>query len=358
MDPESLHVRSIFLDVLSSPEAQSCDAILLSGGLDTSIAAEAMLRLTANKETAQLRKAITVTVDPANERAWPTEKGGLFTQIPEDVDYGTRIAQKLGLEHHILRPTLDELLNGKMMELCVRVLRTFEGMELRNAVVIATALGHAKRIGCRRICTGDGADELFAGYSFMHGMDDAKLKESTEKMARTMRFCAFSLAKELGVEVWSPYLAPSIIEYAVSERGNTRLVKIGEFEGAMHGKLVLRKAFPEVVSAARKKAAIEYGSGSTVLGALAELLFTDDVFAVEAQDALLKYDVVVRSKEHLAYFRTFRRVVLEDKQMLTTMPPRYQDKAKGVCCPDCKFQLRENGATNYCEVCGLYPACE
>ncbi|KAJ1662502.1 hypothetical protein IW140_005477 [Coemansia sp. RSA 1813] len=354
MDPESQHARLLFLDILSLPRAQSCDAILLSGGLDTSIAAEAMLTMTPNKETSQLRKGITVTVDPSeNELA---SKNGLFTQKPEDVDYATAIAQKLKLNHHILRPTLDELLNGKMMELCVRVLRTFEGMELRNAVVIATALSYAKSIGCKRVCTGDGADELFAGYSFMHGMDDARLRESTENMARTMKFCAFPLAKEIGIEVWSPYLEPDVIAYAVSERGNTRQMKVGEYDGEVHGKLVLRKAFPEVVSASRTKAAIEYGSGSTVLGALTELIFSDAEFEAGAREALERHDVVVRTKEHLAYFRTFRKVVLEDKKVLSTVP-RYQKgpEADGVCCPDCKFRLRDNGSTNYCDVCGLYP---
>ncbi|KAJ2557944.1 hypothetical protein EV175_001048 [Coemansia sp. RSA 1933] len=351
MDTESQYVRALLLEVLQSSEAQSCDGILLSGGLDTSIAAEAMLTMAANKETMQLRKAITVTVDPSSNVL--ASSNGLFTQKPEDVDYATLIAKNVGLDHHILRPTLDELLSGPMMERCVRVLRTFEGMELRNAVVIATALAYAKSIGCRRICTGDGTDELFAGYSFMHTLDDTQLREATEKMARTMRFCAVPLAQELGIEVWSPYLDPRVIDYAVSARGNTKQAKVGEFGGSVHGKLVLRKAFPEVVSAARKKAAIEYGSGSTVMGALAALLISDEEFAAETKDALRRYDVVVRSKEHLAYFRTFRKVVLEDKQVLRTMA-RYKAESK-VCCPDCKFQLRGDGSTNYCDVCGLFP---
>ncbi|KAJ2432653.1 hypothetical protein GGF42_009542, partial [Coemansia sp. RSA 2424] len=185
MDTEAAYVRQLFTKVLSSSEALTCDAVLLSGGLDTSIAAET-LKLQAGS---QLRTGITVTIDPAqNELA---KIHGLFSNEPQDIHYARKIADKLDLEHHVLTPTLDELFfaggstnNGEesTLELCVRVRQTFDGMELRNAVVIAHALKHAKAIGCRRVCTGDGADELFAGYSFMQGMSDADLQKYTLNM--------------------------------------------------------------------------------------------------------------------------------------------------------------------------------
>ncbi|KAI9499859.1 hypothetical protein GGI25_003887 [Coemansia spiralis] len=344
IEVEAVYVRNLLLDVLSSKEAQTCDAILLSGGLDTSIASEAMLTMTQG--TSGLRKGITVTIDPAeNETA---RQNNLFTEQPQDVHYATKIAQKLKLEHHVLTPTLDELISGPMMELCIKVLRTFEGMELRNAVVIATALSHAKGLGCQRVCTGDGADELFAGYSFMHSMSDEKLAEYTIRMAKTMKFCAFPLAQAIGIEVWSPYLDPRVVDYAVSERGNRRELKIGQFGGLLQGKLVLRMAYPEVVSAGRKKAAIEHGCGTTVVPALMDLTIPDEEFAVEKAKALEDCDIVVRSKEHLAYFRVFKKAVLESDLV-------GRQRYVGAVCPDCKFALRNGGSSNYCDVCGLYP---
>ncbi|ORX71666.1 hypothetical protein DL89DRAFT_266642 [Linderina pennispora] len=206
-----------------------------------------------------------------------------FRERPRTSSTRKRIASKLGLTHHKLTPSLEDLLTGDTMRLCVRVLRTFDGMGLRNSVVIAYALQVAKQIGCRRICTGDGADELFAGYSFMHKMEDTDLRKYTENMLRTMQFCAFPLAKELGIQG-----------------------------------LVLRQAFPEVVSAARVKEPIE--------GFIAQRI-SDGQFAEEAREALEKYDIVVRDKERLAYFRTFRAEVLGQMS-------RYGSDA----CPDCKFR--------------------
>ncbi|KAJ1897493.1 hypothetical protein LPJ66_003331 [Kickxella alabastrina] len=348
MDAESARLRSLMLNILSSEDALSCDSILLSGGLDTSIASEALKTIIDNKNESKLRTGITLTIDPDDNAV--AQANGLFTQQPQDILYARKIAAKLGLEHHVIEPSLDDLINGPTMDLCVRVLRTFDGMELRNAVVIASSLMLAKKLGCRRVCTGDGADELFAGYSFMHRMDDPALRKYTRNMVKNMSFCAFPLAKELGLEAWSPYLDPRIIEYAVSDDGGSaRSLKIGEFAGATHGKLILRKAFPEVISAGRRKEPIECGSGTTVIPALMELLISDADFESEAREALAQYDVVVRDKERLAYFRSFRRVVLDCPGVMAQMH-RY---GPGTC-PDCKFRLKDG--TSFCNVCGLYPA--
>ncbi|KAJ2744058.1 hypothetical protein GGI20_003279 [Coemansia sp. BCRC 34301] len=349
---EAVYVRYLFTQVLSSSEALTCDAVLLSGGLDTSIAAET-LKIQAGS---QLHTGITVTIDPAQNALAKAHK--LFAEKgePQDIHYARKIADKLGLEHHVLTPTLDELFfasgggEESALELCVRVRQTFDGMELRNAVVIAHALRYAKTIGCRRVCTGDGADELFAGYSFMQTMGDEDLIKYTRNMVQTMSFCAMPLAKALGLEVWSPFLDPRIIEYATT-RGASCKLKVGLFGGVQHGKLVLRMAFPDVVSAGRKKEPIECGCGTTVMPALAGLAVSDTEFEDEARAALDTHGIVVRDKERLVYFRTFLRVVLlgGDKRQRLDRAVDTSD-----ACPDCKFRLRDG--TSFCSVCGLYPA--
>ncbi|KAJ1724421.1 hypothetical protein LPJ53_001321 [Coemansia erecta] len=348
MDAEPEYIRNMLLDVLSSEEALACDAVLLSGGLDTSIASEAVKLHIDNRDDSKLRTAITLTIDPQQNSL--ANSNNLFVQEPQDVVYARRIAHRLCLEHHILTPTLDELLAGEALDMCVRVLGTFDGMELRNAVVIATALMQAKKLGCTRVLTGDGADELFAGYSFMHSMNDDDLPRYTKNMVKTMSFCAFPLAADLGIKVWSPFLDPRVVEYATSDRGGLKSIKVGEFDGSVHGKLVLRKAFPEVISAARKKEPIECGSGTTVLPKLAELLVSDSTFQQEKREALEKYDLVVRDKEHLLYFRRFRAAVLDSPEALARMKRYGPDDT----CPDCKFRLKDG--SSFCNVCGLYPA--
>ncbi|KAJ2723253.1 hypothetical protein GGI07_002755 [Coemansia sp. Benny D115] len=342
------YLKNLMVEVLSSEEALSCDAILLSGGLDTSIASEVLRGRGGNDYKSKLVTGITLTIDPESNAL--AKKHDLFKQQPQDVVYARRIAAKIGLDHHVLEPTLEELLDGPLLETCVRVLRTFDGMEMRNALVIAHSLAYAKKIGCRRVCTGDGADELFAGYSFMQGMSADGLLKYTRNMVKTMSFCAFPLAKEFGLEVWSPYLDKRIIDYATSDRGGLLELKVGEFAGQMHGKLLLRKAFPNVVSAARKKEPIECGSGTTVMPALAELVVSDAQFKSEANHAREQHGIVVHDKERLLYFRAFKAAVLDCPQVLNTMERFGED----ACCPDCKFRLKDG--SSFCNVCGLYPA--
>jgi asparagine synthetase B (glutamine-hydrolysing) len=66
------------------------------------------------------------------------------------------------------------------------VLKTFDGMTLRNSIVIAAAMLKAKELGATTVLTGDAADELLGGYSFMWGeKDPEKWKEKvSERVGR------------------------------------------------------------------------------------------------------------------------------------------------------------------------------
>ncbi|KAJ2364963.1 hypothetical protein H4S01_003501 [Coemansia sp. RSA 2610] len=342
MELKYLEARRVLHEVLQSPEALSCDAILLSGGLDTSIAAEI---ITEQSSTSKLRTGITVTIEPTSNPL--AHQHGLFTRQPQDIYYATKIAAKCGLDHHVLKPTLADLTTGAAMDLCTRVLRTFEPMELRNAVVIAHALLRARELGCKRVCTGDGADELFAGYAFMHQMDARKLPAYIQNMAQSMRFCAAPLAQALGLSVWSPFLHKRTIEFATL--GIPRSLLIGEFDGVQHGKLILRQAFPDVVSAARIKEPIECGCGTVVMPAFAELLVPDDEFAREVDGIKTQHQVTVRDKERLVYFRSFKRTVLESDDVMKQLT-----RNGASACPDCHFDL-DSPAAEFCRVCGWYP---
>ncbi|KAJ2847483.1 hypothetical protein IWW36_003836 [Coemansia brasiliensis] len=344
MNSMAAQLETILRDVLKSDEAQSCDSILLSGGLDTSIAAE-IIKEQCNGKSA-LNTGITVTIDPSSNQL--ATKHNLFIKQPQDIEYAAKIAEKLGLKHHVLTPTLDELVHGPAMDLCTQTLRTFEPMELRNAMVIAHALLHAKSLGLSRICTGDGADELFAGYKFMQQMDQAKLCTYIGEMTKTMRFCAIPLAQSLGISVWSPYLDSRVIEFATQKPGIPPNLLIGEFAGAIHGKLILRQAFPHVVAAAHIKEPIECGSGTVVMPALAEHLISNDEFISKICEIKSQFDINIADKERLLYFQSFQRTVLADSNA-TNVLPRYGPNA----CPGCNFDL-ESAESRFCGVCGWY----
>ncbi|TPX60955.1 hypothetical protein PhCBS80983_g01450 [Powellomyces hirtus] len=285
MSPRAPELRSTLLSVCDSHNG-TVDCILLSGGLDTSIFAD------AGHEILGLKTAVTVVCG----------------QNQPDEPYATAIAAKRGLDHHIVRLSspMELVTEGDILNLCVRTLFTFDPMELRNAVVIAKGLLKCKALGAKSIVTGDGADELFAGYSFMKSMSPGRLKRYIGRLAvpGVMRFCAGPLGKELGLTVVQPFLDEKVVAIAV-KCPKSALLRETE-DGVVHGKYLLREAFPEALSQWRKKDPIEVGSGTSILPKIFAERSNDKLFAAEVQSILEKDQVKIRDPEHLHYYRVFK----------------------------------------------------
>jgi asparagine synthase (glutamine-hydrolysing) len=76
------------------------------------------------------------------------------------------------------------------------------------------------------------------------------------------------------------------------------------------GKICLRLAFPESISAFRRKDPIEVGSGCSEahLKEYFEQLIPDAVFVVEKDRIQREDSVTIRDVEHLFYYNEFRKV--------------------------------------------------
>ena len=289
---------------------------MLSGGLDTSIVAT----LGAPRG---VRLAVTVVVGDA-----------------PDLPYATEIAARLGLEHVVLRRTLAEL--AAALPALIRIIGSFDGMFLRNDVVVYEGLREVARRGARTCWTGDAADELFAGYSFVFRKSPEEIERTVRHFARTMRFNGPRIGQALGVEVRSPYLDPAVIELATRLSGEELVL---DRDGTRLGKAPLRRAFEAELGerhAYRRKDPIEIGSGATALGphvaAGLEAALVPEAARVLADDR-----VRIRDAEHLAYYRMYRDVF--------GGPPR-PDPSLPKECPGCHARGPEG---TYCTVCGAYP---
>ena len=132
------------------------DGLLLSGGLDTTI-----LAYLASKWVKP--SCITVAL-----RGAPAP----------DVDYAKLVASRLELKHCVHYFGDEELEEG--MRAVIRVMKSFDPMEIRNDVAIYIALKVGRDQGISTFMTGDGGDELFGGYSFLFGLS----KEDGEQSRR------------------------------------------------------------------------------------------------------------------------------------------------------------------------------
>ena len=334
-------------------------AILLSGGIDTAAVMEANAELGESKISIQ--NAVTV----------------LTSESATDRPYAALVAIRHSLSHHILDVDLRGVL--EMLPFCVKTLRTFDGMTLRNSIVIALALKKAKELGASVILTGDGADELMGGYSFTWvTVDNALWVTKRNELAGKMNFSTGEMASALGLKVVaSPFLEPVFIDWVTTS--TTRADCIDDMpielspstERIMHitGKVCLRNAFPLSPSAHRKKDPIEVGSGASALnvsqggaeffGSLLEMPQTPEgeaAFAKEKDIILNDHGVTIKDVEHLYYYREFLRCFPPEQGALMTAGKDINIERFTVdACVGCGYRLRKSDDM-FCYVCGAWPA--
>jgi asparagine synthase (glutamine-hydrolysing) len=297
-------------------EKNDADALLLSGGLDTSILAA------LSNDAGRSKKALTVVLSGARA---------------QDLDYAQKIARKFRYEHHIRSITETEALE-KLPDV-VKAVRSFDPA-LPNDLTIYVALKEAKALGIRSVMTGDGADELFAGYSYMHALSPDTLSRYIETISRTMWFSSNTLGAALGVAVTQPYLDKRIIDFA---RDVDPELKVKERHGRTYGKWLLRTAFEDELGevAWRVKEPIEFGSGTTQLRDVIQREIPDSEFEAKKRE----YGMAFMNKEHLYFYEIYRTVVGE--------VPKPSGTEKDVC-PLCKARLPKN--KHHCYICGFsYP---
>ena len=295
------------------------EGILLSGGLDTSILAYISSNYTR-------LKAFTVA----------------FDAIPApDVEYAKLMAKSLNIDHTIHLFDEKELLDS--IPIVVKTLKTFDPMEIRNSVSIFIALRLAKENGMKSVMTGDGSDELFAGYSFLFDLKKEQLDDELSKIWREMFFSSVSLGKALGIDVKIPFLDPELKSYAMSLDPEYKIKREGHHTW---GKWILRKAFdgflPEVI-VWRIKMPIEYGSGTNMLTSLLEKRIEDIEFEEKKKRYMREDKVIIRNKEQLWYYEIYRSIIGIPRKTIHG----------GKNCPLCNSDVIETA--KYCKVCGAYP---
>lgn len=319
-DPDDMQRRAFALRelVLTAVARRPAECLLLSGGLDTSILAEPA-------KASGAKAAVTV----------------LASEGAADGPFAAAVAAKYGLVHQVVRTDLDGLLPE--VPFVVETLKTFDPMEIRNSIVIARALRQASADGYQTAMTGDGADELFGGYSYMWDKPDGEFEAYSERLARVMRFSSIPLGQALRVEVRTPYTDPEIVAFATRLR---KADKVGVHEGVRMGKYLLRLAFPEVDTRWRRKDPIEVGSGSAALPGYFDRRISREAFSQEAVRVRTLDRVEIRDPEHLAYYRVFQAVFGDHPPI-----PRFASDP----CSKCGFELA-SPETNFCVTCGAWPA--
>ena len=290
------------------------NSLLLSGGLDSSILCYLM--------RPKLSIVTSLNVDS------------------QDLKYAKNVAKKYSDNHVECIVDFDNIV--RIVPNIIKTFKTFDPLEIRNSSVIFFGVREAKQNGFGSIVTGDGADELFAGYNYLerYFADLKKLQAILDDLWKIMRFSSIKIGEVLGIRVNTPYLEKPLYDLATSM---DIYEKVGEHEDKKWGKFILRKAYEMELGSLvwRKKMALEQGSGFDQISNKFGGLIDDEEYAKESKIVALD-KVIVRDKEHLYYYRIYKSF--------------FGCPIKETCnSPRCSFCSACLTYPKYCYTCGAFP---
>jgi len=254
--------------------------VFLSGGLDSSLIA-AISRLSKD----------------------PLDTFAVGTEDSVDLERAREVAAFLGTRHHERLYSLDQALEA--LPQVIYHLESFDCALVRSAIpnffLAELASKHVKVA-----LSGEGADELFAGYDYLKALPRKELPRELVDITKALhntnlqRCDRMSMAH--GLEVRVPFLDVGLVSYAFRIATELKLTAKDQTE-----KWVLRKAAQPLLPQSivwRKKEKFASGAGlGDRLARVAEGRISDSELAAEKATAP---EVGLRSKEELMYYRIFR----------------------------------------------------
>ena len=290
--------------------------IALSGGLDSSILAHLRKDLKP--------QAITIIT-----------KDFLGT----DLTFAQIIAKHTGLPLSLMQVTMEEVLDS--INETIKILDNFNDIEIRNSIVPYLYLNSLKKKGVDSVITGDGADEIFAGYNFLLKKSNDELDQELERIKKIMHFPSKNIAESLNMKVETPFLNEDVIKFSNSIPISR---KINVKEDKKYGKWILRETFEKDLPKNiiwREKSPMQDGSGTNNLTGLFNTIITDDIFSQKKTKILEEDGVYIRTKESLHYYECFRKS--------SSVKKSNSDRK----CPDCDYEI--NLDSRFCRMCGKFP---
>jgi asparagine synthase (glutamine-hydrolysing) len=307
------------------------DGIIFSGGLDTTILAYILSKIASNGNGESNGRRPVHAISVAVGRT------------SEDLKFSKALSRRFRLKQSVLRFDCREIFRESVHP--IRILKTFDPTAVRNQTVIYCALKKAKSLGLKTVMTGDGGDELFAGYSFLFDKSAHQLQYTLRRMQKIMFFTSRNLGKALGIEIVSPYLHPRVQSLA---RSLTRKDLIASHRGRRIGKAILRRAFAGDIPEKflwRTKMPIEIGSGSSRLNDFWDKEMGDAIFERGRLKIYERDGIRIRGKGQLFCYRAYRKLF---------GPPEPAGAGRGLVCPDCGQNVIPEESL-YCHTCGLWP---
>jgi len=222
-----------------------------------------------------------------------------------DLYYARQIADYIQSEHHEVTVDFDDLL--KVLPEVIYHLESFDAPLIRSSLTNYLVAKMAAQY-VPAVFSGEGSDELFAGYSYIKDLPMEKLPEELIDITRRLHNTALQrvdgTAAANGLVAYMSFLDPEVVSLALRIPPE---YKLHREDGQLVEKWILRKAMegilPEEVLY-RPKVKFWEGAGvSDKLARYAEEKISDIEFR---RERVLPDGSTLRTKEELLYYRIFR----------------------------------------------------
>jgi len=232
-----------------------------------------------------------------------------------------QVADHLDTIHHEYVITRDEVRQD--LPKILFHLESFDRDLVRSAIpcwyVSRLASEHVKVV-----LTGEGADELFAGYTYYRGYDDPRaldqeLRRSIQSMHNINLQRVDRMTMAHGIEGRVPFLDTAMIEVAMSMPAEVKLKRIGDERVE---KWILRKAFEDVLPSEivwRDKVQFDEGSG------LADLM-ADEAMQRDTERRPGSDDAKESRSSEEAYYRMILKDAFDEPAQVLSLVAHWDER--------------------------------
>jgi len=221
-----------------------------------------------------------------------------------DLEHARTVANAIDSEHHEITMNEEQML--QVLPEVIYHLESFDALLVRSSVT-NYLVGRLASEHVNAVLSGEGADELFAGYSYLKTLDRASLAaelvDLTNRLHNTALQRVDRCSSAHGLFAHTPFLDSNVREFAATVPLDLKLYRDGE----VGEKWILRRALDAILPESvvnRPKAKFWEGAGvAESIKEYASRAISDSEFASER---LLPDGSLLNSKEEFFYYRIFR----------------------------------------------------
>jgi asparagine synthase (glutamine-hydrolysing) len=279
-DPKviAMELRSVLSSAIKRRIKSDTMGSWLSGGLDSS--------------------SIAALARP-HVRTLYTFAGGL--KNAPDLKFAKQVSDHIGSDHHEVIITLESMID--ILPDVIYQLESFDALLVRSSI-INLSVAYAASEYVSEVFSGEGGDELFAGYEYLKSIPLPKLDDELIEITGSLHNTALQRvdrsASAFGTTAHVIFTDPNVIEFALRIPVEMKLKDGVE-------KWILRKAMngllPESILTRTKSKFWEGAGVGSLISEYASASVTDYDFMAERR---LRNGWLLNSKEELLYYRLFK----------------------------------------------------